>query len=330
MKSAVISVVLALLALSLGLAATPPPRRTALVRVCGHDYVSVADWARANGFSARWLKRDETLQLANDSSRITLAVDSADASINGIGVRLLFPVCKRNDGVYLTLLDAQSTLHSILSPPKNRPGERIKTICLDPGHGGKDPGFQVRGQDEKKYTLLLAQELRSQLANAGFKVSLTRTRDAYVELPERPDAANRRKADLFISLHFNAVAAAAASVQGAEVYCMTPVGAPSSNAHGEGAGAGWFPGNQNNEKNLFLAFQLQKSLTHGLDAEDRGARRARYWVLRDATMPAVLIEAGYMSHPAEGKRIFDPAYRRQIARAIVDGVLAYKRVVERQ
>lgn len=329
MKSAVVSLLLALLALSPALAVTPVPRRLAVARICGHDYISVSDWAIANGFAAHWLKRDESLQLANDSSRITLTVDSAEAEINGVGVRLLFPVCKRPDGVFLALLDAQSTFHPLLSPPKNRPGERIKTICLDPGHGGKDPGFQVGSHDEKQYTLLLAQELRNQLLRAGFKVSLTRTRDAYVELPDRPVVANRRKADLFISLHFNSAAASAVSVQGAEVYCMTPVGAPSSNAHGEGAGAGWFPGNQNNEKNLVLAYQLQKAIAHGTQAEDRAARRARYWVLRDATMPSALIEAGYMSHPLEGRKIFDPTYRRQIALAIVDGILAYKRIVER-
>jgi N-acetylmuramoyl-L-alanine amidase len=329
-KFAVISFLVAVLALGQGAAAMPPARQaTAVARIGGREYVSVADWAKANGFNARWLKRDETLQIANDSSRITLEVDSCDAQINGIGLRLLFPVVKRADGVFFALLDAQATFRPILNPPKNRPGAKIKTVCLDPGHGGKDPGSQVAGHDEKQYNLLLAEEVRAQLVRAGFKVSLTRTRDTSVELPDRPEIANHRKADLFISLHFNISPASPASIQGTEVYCMTPVGAPSSNAHGEGAGAGWFPGNQNNEKNLFLAYQLQKSLTQELAADDRSARRARYWVLRDATMPAVLIEAGYMSHPVEGRKIFDPAYRRQIARAVLDGVLAYKHTVER-
>jgi N-acetylmuramoyl-L-alanine amidase len=329
-KLAVVSFIVAVLALVQGAAAIPPPRpSTSVARIGGRDYLSVAGWAKANGFTARWLKRDETLQIANDSSRITLEVDSCDAQINGVGLRLLFPVVKRPDGVFFALLDAQTTFRPILNPPKNRLGAKIKTICLDPGHGGKDPGSQVGGHDEKQYNLLLAREVQSQLVGAGFKVSLTRTRDASIELPDRPEIANHRKADLFISLHFNIAPASPASIQGTEVYCMTPVGAPSSNAHGEGAGAGWFPGNQNNEKNLFLAYQLQKSLTQGLAAEDRSARRARYWVLRDATMPAVLIEAGYMSHPIEGKKIFDPAYRRQIAHAILDGLLAYKHTVER-
>jgi N-acetylmuramoyl-L-alanine amidase len=111
---------------------------------------------------------------------------------------------------------------------------------------------------------------------------------------------------------------------------LTPAGAPSSNARGEGAGAGSFAGNRSNDKNIFLAYQLQKSLTKNLAVEDRGVHRARFWVLRDAPMPAVLIEAGFLSNPAEGKKISDPAYRRQMARAIVDGIIAYKKQMEQR
>jgi len=79
---------------------------------------------------------------------------------------------------------------------------------------------------------------------------------------------------------------------------------------------------------LFLAYQVQKALTRGLPAEDRGVRRARFAVLRDAAMPAVLVEAGFMSNPSEAHKIFTAAYRQKIARAIVEGLLAYKRVAE--
>jgi len=122
---------------------------------------------------------------------------------------------------------------------------------------------------------LLAQELRTQLTHAGFKVTLTRSTDAFIELPTRPELAKRRSADLFVSLHFNASDTARNSVQGAEVYCLTPVGASSTNARGEGAGAGAFPGNRHNDLNLFLAYQVQKALTRNLAVEDRGVRRAR-------------------------------------------------------
>src|SRR5205085_2454476 len=101
------------------------------------------------------------------------------------------------------------TLAPVLSPPANRPGGKVRTICLDPGHGGRDPGNQTGGHDEKNYTLLLAREVRDQLSAAGFKVVLTRTTDTKIELPDRPAVAKRAAADLFVSLHFNAYDGAA-------------------------------------------------------------------------------------------------------------------------
>lgn len=302
--------------------------RSGVLQVAGKEYVRLGDWARANDFEMRWLKRDETAQLINGSSKLLFTMDSREAQLNGIGAWLSFPVVLRNGSIYVSQLDLQTTLQPVLSPPKNRPGMRITRICLDPGHGGKDPGYRVGSNQEKKYALLLAQELRDQLTRAGFTVTLTRNTDAFVELPVRAELARRRNADLFLSLHFNAAPSSASTVRGAEVYCMTPAGAASTNARGEGGGAGWFVGNRNNDKNMFLAFQLQKSLTRNLGTEDRGVHRARYAVLRDAAMPAVLIEGGFMSHPVEGKKIFDSAYRRQMAKAIVDGVMAYKQAVE--
>lgn len=295
-------------------------------RIQGREYVRINDWARENAFGVQWIKRDEIVQLANNGTKIRLEVHSPEAQINGIAVRLLFPLVQNADTIYVSRLDLQTTFAPVLFPPRSHAKGSLKTICLDPGHGGKDPGFRVGSNQEKRYTLLLAQELRDQLKRAGFNVSLTRTRDYFLELPDRPEVARRRKADLFISLHFNAAEASPGSVQGAEVYCLTPPGAPSTNARGEVGGAGWFAGNRFNEQNMLLAYQLQKALTREVGIEDRGVHRARFAVLRDAVMPAVLIEAGFMSHPVEGHKIFTPAYRRQIARAIVDGVMSYKSI----
>ena len=328
MKSTITSLLLMLLAVAGAGRALSAPHAELPAVVSGQVYLRLAVWAKAHGLELRWLKQDETLQLTNHSSKIVLAVDSREAQINGVAVWLLFPLVAHNGAIYLAQLDVETTLRPLLSPPKGPPGARIKTICLDPGHGGKDPGNRVGSNQEKQYTLLLAQELHTQLERAGLKVTLTRSTDAFIELPTRPELAKQRSADLFVSLHFNAAEAGRDSVQGAEVYCLTPAGASSTNARGEGAGAGWFPGNRYNDKNLFLAFQVQKALTRNLAVEDRGVRRARFAVLRDAAMPAVLIEAGFMSHPAEGRKIFSSAYRQKMARAIVEALLAYKRAVE--
>ncbi len=305
-------------------------RRPPVQRVSGPAYVRLTDWARSHDFELRWIKKDETLELTRQSSRLSFTVDSTDADVNGVGVRLSFPIAIRDGAPCVSQLDAQSTLAPILSPPRVRRGAGVTRICLDAGHGGRDSGNQVGSHQEKTYTLLLAQELATQLTRAGYKVTLTRNSDKFIELGDRPEIAKRRSADLFISLHFNSAPNSASSVRGAEVYCMTPVGAPSTNARGEGAGAGWYPGNRLNDKNVYLAYQLQRSVTKNLGAEDRGMHRARFAVLRDATMPAVLIEAGFMSNPSEGKKIFDAGYRRQIAKAIVDGIGAYRKGTEQR
>ena len=322
MKSAMTFCLLVLLAL-LG------ARRDAeAVQVSAPSYVRLVDWAKANGFNSRWLKPEETILLSRNGSKLVMTVDSREAQINGVQVWLLLPVVARYRSLCVAQLDVDRTLRPLLSPPRAQSGTKIRTICLDPGHGGKDPGNEVGSNQEKHFTLLLAQEVRSELARAGIKATLTRTTDTFVDLPTRPELAKRRGTDLFVSLHFNAADAGRSTVQGAEVYCLTPVGASSTNARGEGAGAGWFTGNQHDDQNLFLAYQVQKSLTRYLAVADRGVRRARFAVLRDAVMPAVLIEAGFMSNPAEGRKIFTSEYRQKMARAIVDGLLAYKRAVE--
>jgi N-acetylmuramoyl-L-alanine amidase len=322
MKSAMTFCLLVLLAL-------PGARRDAVaVQVSAPSYVRLVDWAKANGFNSRWLKPEETILLSRNGSKLVMTVDSREAQINGVQVWLLLPVVARYRSLCVAQLDVDRTLRPLLSPPRAQSGTKIRTICLDPGHGGKDPGNEVGSNQEKHFTLLLAQEVRSELARAGIKATLTRTTDTFVDLPTRPELAKRRGTDLFVSLHFNAADAGRSTVQGAEVYCLTPVGASSTNARGEGAGAGWFTGNQHDDQNLFLAYQVQKSLTRNLAVADRGVRRARFAVLRDAVMPAVLIEAGFMSNPAEGRKIFTSEYRQKMARAIVDGLLAYKRAVE--
>lgn len=294
--------------------------------VNGQSYVPLAGWARANGFGGYTLNRGGQIILTNQTSRLVFDTDSADSQINGVNLRLSHPVAK---GALISQLDVDKTIRPLIFPQK--PAVRkISTICLDPGHGGRDTGNRVGRffpRYEKTYTLALALELRRQLQPAGFKVILTREKDTYPELPVRPDIANRNGADLFVSLHFNSSPADPANVQGPETYCITPVGAASSNdSEGVSAGHGACPANRVEDKSLLLAYQMQKSLVKNLGLTDRSVRRARFEVLRTAEMPAILIEGGYMSHPVEGKKIFDSGYRKQMAAALVKGILNYQRL----
>ena len=199
------------------------PARVRADQVNGHGYIPLAAWAHANDLGGYTLNKGTQFVLTNKTSRIVFNQDDIDATFNGVNVRLSFPIIK---GGYLSQLDADKTLHPLLYPPHT--AKRISTICIDPGHGGKDTGYRVGRffpRYEKTYTLALALELRRQLQQAGFTVVLTRDKDDYPELPVRPDIANRRGADLFISLHFNSFPADPASVRGPETYCITPAGA---------------------------------------------------------------------------------------------------------
>jgi N-acetylmuramoyl-L-alanine amidase len=316
----------ALLAAS-GFAFCVKPAQAASIN--GQNYVPLADWARGNGFYGFTLNRGDEIVLTNRTTRLVFDVDSHDAEINGVNVRLSFPVANAKGVPLIAQMDLDTAVRPLVFPQKPS-AKKITTICLDPGHGGKDTGNRVGGvffgHNEKTYTLALALELRNQLKRAGFNVILTRMTDTFVPLPARPAVANRRGADLFVSLHFNAFQADPKSVEGPETYCITPVGAASSNAQGEGADDGATPANRVEQKSLLLAYQMEKSLVKNLGVTDRGVRRARFAVLRDATMPAILIEGGYMTNPVEGKKIYDAAWRRQMAQAMVKGILAYQKL----
>jgi N-acetylmuramoyl-L-alanine amidase len=310
------------LLLALLLAYCARPASAAFIN--GHSYQPLEDWADANGFRASaW--RGNQITLTNRTARLVIEKDSSTAQINGVNVALSFPVAVDKGQYLIAPLDLAKTIEPLVLAPKFA-GRKISTIVLDPGHGGKDPGNHAGWHYEKTYTLALAAELRDQLKNAGFNVLLTRTKDQFVELTERSDLANRQHADLLVSLHFNATESGKTEVSGPETYCITPVGAASSNAQGEGANHGASPANVVEKKSLLLAYQVQKALVRNLGAEDRSVRRARFAVLRDAEMPAILVESGYMTHPVEGKKIFDAGYRKQIAAAILKGILNYQKL----
>ncbi len=297
----------------------------------GRDYVRVEDWARAQGGTARWSVPRQEVRVTLPSGSFVFTVDSRRAQMKGVEVWLSAPVAFKNGSAHLGTIDLTSALNPLLAPARTTGGRRVQHVVLDPGHGGKDPGNQEGRRQEKQFTLLFARELGELLTKAGFKVSLTRNSDSFIDLPVRPDIARRRGADLFLCLHFNSADGAGAStVKGVETFCLTPPRASSTNARGEGGGTGACTGNRFDSLNLLLAYQIQKAITEKTGAEDRGVKRARFAVLRSAEMPAAYLEGGFMTHPSDAKRIYDPVQRRQMAQAVVDGVLAYKRIVERK
>lgn len=205
------------------------------------------------------------------------------------------------------------------------PKAAVRRIVLDPGHGGKDTGKvnAPHRYNEKAATLDTAARLKILLEKQGFEVVFTRTKDVFVDLDDRPAVAAAAKADLFISLHYNAGPAGDTSSGGIETYCLTPAGQRSTNAGKSRATTSAEPGNRFDFANMALAWGIQRRLLTGTGAEDRGVRRARFAVLRTLSCPGVLIEGGFMSSRKEGALIADAAYRQKIAEAVAAGIVDY-------
>jgi N-acetylmuramoyl-L-alanine amidase len=295
-------------------------------RLNNQDYVSLKQWVDRGKFEVFWTKKDEELRIQNTASRLSLRVNSTRAELNGITVFLSFPVLQHGGTVFVSLTDIRLLLDPLLRPRQEE--GRVRTIALCAGHGGRDAGFKLGAHQEKDYTLLLAQEVQTLLQEAGYQVVMIRSADQYLSLEERPVRARQQRADLYLSLHYNSAAASSNNAaRGVEVYCLPPAQAQSTMGRTNDFGAA-LSGNRFDQKNILLAYQIQKSLVNGLSAVDRGVRRARFSVLRNVEMPAVLIEAGFMSHPEELTQIMDPVHRRKTALAIVEGVKHYCQLVE--
>jgi N-acetylmuramoyl-L-alanine amidase len=320
-----------LLSLILTLAARPGPARAAVnglerVVVSGAEYVRLGEWAEKNDLTIVSRKADDAIVMTNRYANLRLETDSRNArksQIGGVPVWLSLPVIQRGGAAWVSLPDVQTTLETVLFPKKS--AAKVRTICLDPGHGGKDKGEIAGDNYEKKYTLLLALSLEKLLEADGFKVVLTRTNDIYVDLKERPALAARAGADLFISLHYNS---GPASVHGVEVHCLPPPGMKSSNSGGGLGDEPAYPGNAEDAHNILLAYHVLKSITSTLPLEVIGVKREHYMVLKEARMPAILIEGGFMTDAQDAKNIYDAEFRQRMARSIADGILAYKKAVE--
>ena len=174
----------------------------------------------------------------------------------------------------------------------------FRTVVVDPGHGGRDPGETQRGVlPEKIWTLDLAYRLKSRLEQAGFNVVMTRQSDVYIPLENRVLISNSQPNVVFVSLHFNGTPNR--DIQGLETYYDT-------------------------KRSAKLAAKVQQSILLLPGVFDRRVKTAPYYVIRNNTNPAILVEGGFLSNPIESRRIKSPGYRDALAEQIYQGIVAYR------
>ncbi|MBQ9804033.1 MAG: N-acetylmuramoyl-L-alanine amidase [Lentisphaeria bacterium] len=246
-------------------------------------------------------------------------------SYNGRRVELCFPLVSGGGATWMSVLDWQKTLRPLLYPA-TVPGHRVRTVFLDMGHGGKDPGAIGRFSKEKHLTLAIGWQVAVMLQRYGYKVVMSRRRDVQIPLKQVGVLQNRSKSDLFVSIHINS--AANRKLTGIETYCLTPAGAPSSN--GGKAESKSYPGNRFDSNNFLLAWHIQQSLLYHTRANDRGVKRARFAVLKDLNAPGVLVEVGFISNSLEERRLNQRMYQDKLARGIVAGIVSYSRTLKRK
>ncbi len=298
-------------------------------------YVAVGDVANYYGLGPDTRGIINRAEYKTSFAQLEMEADRRDVLLNGVNHWLSAPILAVRGKLWVAELDVLKTLDPVLQPQRLRkPGASVRTVVIDPGHGGGDRGTHGRSSFEKVLTLDVAKRVERDLAGSGVRVILTRTADKTVALEDRVEFARANGADLFVSIHFNSGGLA----DGIETYCTPPAGVSSTaNFGGTGGdrdtGSGDRSAVANNRfdvQNVWLAHCAQKSLLRATGAMDRGVRRARFWVLRYTSCPAILIEAGFLSSSSEEQRILRSDYRETLAKAIADGIVAYKKTVETQ
>ncbi|MFZ4772643.1 MAG: N-acetylmuramoyl-L-alanine amidase family protein [Chlamydiia bacterium] len=176
-------------------------------------------------------------------------------------------------------------------------------IIVDAGHGGDDFGTKVGGCIEKIVNLKTAEYVAALLRKGGYEVIMTRKKDVFIPLADRVAAANRSKASLMVSIHFNA--AQSKEAEGLEIFYFKDGVVEQKNASKK------------------LADSVMRTVLNLTKAKSRGVKTGNYYVLRETTIPSILVEGGFLTNERELEKIRQDHYLKTLAQGIVEGIEAY-------
>jgi N-acetylmuramoyl-L-alanine amidase len=177
----------------------------------------------------------------------------------------------------------------------------FRTVVIDPGHGGHDSGGRWGKVYEKHIALDTSLRLEKHLRKMGYRTVMTRRDDRFLTLPQRVEFANRHREAIFVSVHYNYTWKQ--QVQGVETFYF-------------------------NQDGWNLANHVQRSMIQRTRSEDRQARFARYYVIRNCNLPSILVEGGFVSNEEERKLMKSGGFREAIARGIAEGIDRYRKAEE--
>lgn len=324
----------------------------------------------------QWNSINEQIKLSKDKVNVRLTLGNPHILVNDRNLRLLSAPPFINQGaVALSPQDAVIILSelipsmqfvyneaeaSIIAKENNKPSDKVafnnnfddgqrlpgnfnlKTIVIDAGHGGHDPGANRSGVREKDVVLDISKRLAEILeTKTSLKVVLTRDTDVFIPLSQRTSIANKYPPEntLFLCLHINASPSKTGG-RGTETYIF--------NLEATDAEARALAKRENEGEamdltvilshcyhtgtepySLEIANRVQKAITSQLGLDNRGVRRAPFYVLAGTKMPAILVELAYVSNPSEREKLNTPSFRQNAAEALYDAIMGFKGVVDR-
>ncbi len=338
-------------------------------KIEGRNYLLLVDICEANGIGWEWDSMSRRIILRKSGRETVLLVDSeyyldTDIKRAGEAVRIkngsiyiplkfakytiphLFGIEERK------AVEKEERAATItVGPEIRKPSDKrfkITKIVLDPGHGGRDPGAISRsGVKEKDIVLDAAKRLKTALEREGIDVVMTRNSDVFVPLETRARIANRANADFFISVHANA--SRSRWMKGFEVYYLSEATDDNARAQAtaENSALDYEEGSidkhskdidaivwdlqltENREVSIELAGFICQEVTRLLRGSNSSIKSAKFYVLKGAEMPSVLVEISYLSNRSEERNLKDSSYRQKLAEGMASGIARYKDEYER-
>lgn len=320
-------------------------------RVDGASYIRANPFSKANRFGFAWDPFLKNAVISGPGGRIKCHLGSEYALLGRRVVRLESKTRIFNDQ-FLIPLSAAPFLEGLSAPPPAviapsaaavpAMAHRIQRVVVDAGHGGRDYGaISPGGTAEKKIVLDIARAVAKELEKQGIEAILTRKSDVFIPLRRRSEIANKKEADLFVSIHANA--SRSRSLKGFEVYTLSEATDDAALAleRAENASLGFernffdrsntslkaivwdLRETENRRASIRAAERIVTSVDRSVAISEKRLRSANFYVLRWAECPAVLVETGYLTQRGDEKKLKSFTYRQDLAKAITGGLMGY-------
>ncbi len=333
-----------------GCATAPPKESFTTYNINGATYYPLITLCESKGVDWKYDTFTRIVNLSVNNHKITLKVGDDLVLVDQRAILLNHPVDIHEGTVVVPAKFKEQVIDVLAKEVKSSPkrtsafniSSRIKKVIVDAGHGGNDPGALGRtGLREKDVNLDIAKRLAALLRAEGVNVIMTRSSDRFIPLDTRVQITNNAHADFFVSIHSNANRTR--SLNGFEIYCVTAglndskrslSAAKAANLNLDGAS---FASNSlelkailwdmlyayDRAESIQLSREICKIVRNNIEVRVIGVKEARYEVLREARIPAVLVETGFVSNSNEERMLKNGYYRQKMAESIFEGMRDY-------